>query len=378
MYCNLNQYLLLFSDCIISEGYLNCIIYDLTRKNNSSYIPKSYVEFINKCKEYSLDEVFKYYHSNEDVLNEYIDFTLEREYGFLCDKALIKAFPKIENNKLSPEYIDNCILKLEKYNYQYLNKLNIIFDELLVNSLEIRISSICFEDLDQLIRIFNSSIIESISIYINQYDGVLKFDKLNDLFKSNLRIKKVVFCNQSKIDLNNESVIKITQENLDQLLKKHTPVTNIISLSFFLEAQKVNPYLFKKMYIDETGVIKNFEESNESFGNISDIENINDLLPIINSLSYKDIWDSPKEKINICSDCENKLVCFDTRIPKKVKKSDKIYFENECEYNPYIGKKQSENGFLSLKECGVISNERGFSIDHEKIAKINAVLWNEE
>ena len=38
---------------------------------------------------------------------------------------------------------------------------------------------------------------------------------------------------------------------------------------------------------------------------------------------------------------------------------------------------KGEEGYRTLAECGVVSNAEGFSIDHERIAAINAELWGE-
>ena len=70
-------------------------------------------------------------------------------------------------------------------------------------------------------------------------------------------------------------------------------------------------------------------------------------------------------------------MCVDNRLPYK-RKENEWFHKIECKYNPYIAKWEGEEGYQTLEECGVLSNEKGFSIDHEKIAKINAVLWDEE
>jgi hypothetical protein len=90
-----------------------------------------------------------------------------------------------------------------------------------------------------------------------------------------------------------------------------------------------------------------------------------------------DDWFLKKSDIEVCKDCEFRTVCFTNNLPLKNEQGG-YYLESECTYNPYIGKSVGEIGYKNLKECGVISNETGFSIDHEKIAKINAELWPEE
>ena len=79
-------------------------------------------------------------------------------------------------------------------------------------------------------------------------------------------------------------------------------------------------------------------------------------------------------KILICKDCEFRFVCsndfeliYDNLLEVFTKKTD-------CKYNPYIAKWEGEEGYQTLEECGVISDETGFFIDHKKIAIINAGL----
>lgn len=83
-----------------------------------------------------------------------------------------------------------------------------------------------------------------------------------------------------------------------------------------------------------------------------------------------------KFEVDICKDCEHKLICHDNRFPL-CRNDNNWYHEIECNYNPYIAKWKGEDGYHNLEECGVVSNENGFSIDHDQIARINKELWGE-
>jgi hypothetical protein len=99
--------------------------------------------------------------------------------------------------------------------------------------------------------------------------------------------------------------------------------------------------------------------------------------PYFKTSDTAQIRNATKDKTQVCCDCEFRNICNDTRRPKYQKRN--LWFhETECNYNPYISKWEDEEGYRTLGECGVISNEHEFSIDHEKIAKINAELWPEE
>ena len=69
-------------------------------------------------------------------------------------------------------------------------------------------------------------------------------------------------------------------------------------------------------------------------------------------------------------------MCVDYSIP--VKRQENQWFKlDKCEYNPYIAKWKDDDEFQSLADCGVVSNEKIFSIDHARVKAINTELWDE-
>jgi SPASM domain peptide maturase of grasp-with-spasm system len=150
----------------------------------------------------------------------------------------------------------------------------------------------------------------------------------------------------------------------------------VVNLKLFSESQNFNTYFNRKLYIDVNGEIKNSIKSTEKFGNIKKI-NLKEIVDIISSKTFQKIWLSNKDKIDTCKDCEFRYMCVDNKIPYQ-RSENEWYHKKECNYNPYIAKWEGEEGYKTLAECGVISDENGFSIDHEKIASINKDLWGEE
>jgi hypothetical protein len=70
-------------------------------------------------------------------------------------------------------------------------------------------------------------------------------------------------------------------------------------------------------------------------------------------------------------------MCIDSRLPLK-RKMGEYYNLNDCNYNPFIAKWAGELNFLSLNECGIISDQFEFKIDTEKINAINFNLYSNE
>lgn len=94
-----------------------------------------------------------------------------------------------------------------------------------------------------------------------------------------------------------------------------------------LEAYNYNTCLNKKISIDVFGNIKNCPSMIDSFGCIDNTF----LSQVINNTVFQKKWHISKKDINVCKDCEFKLICSDCR----------AYAENEydkpfkCNYNPY-------------------------------------------
>lgn len=140
----------------------------------------------------------------------------------------------------------------------------------------------------------------------------------------------------------------------------------IISQKFYSEALYYNPAFNRRVYIDVEGMYFYGKPLSTGVSSIAELFSKMD-----NGLAK-----ITKGEIDVCKDCDFRMVCYDTRTPLK-RKSEGWYFLSECNYNPYICKWNDEEGYRTLAECGVVSNAEGFSIDHDRIAAINAELWGE-
>ena len=227
-------------------------------------------------------------------------------------------------------------------------------------------------------KIIESSFINEFIIFC-QYSKELDTDNLLDIVCSNNRLSKLVFLN-SPVDNNLENFLVYrnvdfsTYKRLRQLNKKWFFTSNRI---LFSESQAHHTYFNRKLYIGPNGEIKNAPECPETFGYIQDLESPEELKAIVQTPEFQKYWFVHKEITDVCKDCEFRHMCVDNRLPFQ-RAENEWYHQTECNYNPYIAKWQGEEGYRTLAECGVISNENGFSIDHEKIAEINKELWGED
>ncbi len=207
-------------------------------------------------------------------------------------------------------------------------------------------------------------------IIICQYDEIYFSDEFGDLIME-LKINKKLFVLNSPFEKNFEDTMFFTlkEKEYNYLKRKNEFVSNI---SLFSESQLHHTYFNRKLYIGPTGEIKNAPETEQVFGYIQDITE-DELKEIISSPHFQKYWFVHKGLIDVCKECEFRHMCVDNRVPIE-RKSNEWYNSLECNYNPYIGKWEGEEGYLSLADCGVISNEKGFIIDHEKVRKINSLI----
>lgn len=179
----------------------------------------------------------------------------------------------------------------------------------------------------------------------------------------------IIITNNSQISNNTNPLTTIVSRESVNKQRKITSTNFIISTKSLIESENYNLYFNRRGFINYKMELKPFRESNTTIVlKKLDFENF--------GLEDFDIWNVNKNIVDVCKDCEFRQMCVDNRLPFK-RKENEWYHKIECNYNPYIAKWEGEEGYKTLEECGVISNESGFSIDHDKIAKINAELWSE-
>ena len=364
----MTDYLILFEDCRIVRGYLNNVIYDLHRTHNSNIIPDDMVNFIEKCKRRNLSDVFNSYSIDEqNIVDGYLNFLLDREYAFLADEHMLEHMGSLSLEYDTPSIIHNAILCIDKTSST--TKIFKQLNNLLCENLELRIKQIKMSEFNNILSELIDSTIEVIVIHteFNNYYSDIFFKKH---IQKNPRLKQVlVYGAPFHNDFGNVKFFKNTVKfNEDCGFIEKEDFT--INQPFFIQSQSCNTCLYKKISVDFDGSIKSCPSSKQSFGHVSHIT----LDSVVKQDGFTKLWNVRKDDIEVCKDCEYRHMCMDCRV--FIDDLNNIYSRPaKCNYNPYIAKWKGEEGYRSLAECGVVSNEKGFSIDHELIAAINEELW---
>ena len=210
-------------------------------------------------------------------------------------------------------------------------------------------------------------VLEFSSIYIS--------DSFGEIVYNSKKISSVLLYN-SPFEKNYGNCIYCYKEDLNRSFKRDRQLFRI-NFELFSESQYHHTYFNRKLYIGPNGEIKNAPECEETFGNIKDLNSVEDLKEIISTVAFQKYWFVHKDLCDVCKYCEFRHMCVDNRMPFE-RADNQWYHKIECNYNPFIAKWEGDPGYRTLSECGVISNENEFSIDHDRIAEINKEIWEEE
>ena len=337
------------------------------------YFKNLLIDLQNDCW-YHIDFKLETETDIENIDNESLNYMLKENMIFEIPKNIRKNLIPLNLEYDSPNIIENAIIDRSLKSEYSIRRAIDFLHQYKVKHIQIRwFDKFLIEDLDIVLEMTELSSVESIdlllpfdSLYKNILDRKKKFLKISAIiFHSisldekphNFGFKEVIFTPESILSANNCGQI--------------SPYFFTRNKGHVLKAMKYNSCLFKKISVDHEGNIKNCPSMNSAIGNITNVINIKE------SDLQTEFWNISKDEIKVCQDCEFRYVCNDCRAFTD-NKDDKFSRPLKCGYNPYISKWETEKGFQSLNECGVIYTENGFSINHEKIAKINALLWSEE
>lgn len=360
----------LHSNCIPIEGANRSLIYDIYY-NKYAFIPNELAKILRHNPSGKLRTIQrKYFKTNRKEFEEYFNFLEKEKYIFYFDFP--DQFPRISLIFKSPFIISNAIIEISdlKDNHDTIK----IISELHIPGIVMIIenNNKIFDYKNHLSYLEKSSTQHIDLIFRN-------FIEINELiFEEEARIHTIKIFNSSfeNVHMLSDEVLKKVENKINGLIFDPKIRFNV-NIQLFSESQLHHTYFNRKLYIGPNGEIKNAPECEETFGFIQDIQSAEELKEIITTKEFQKYWFVHKEITDVCKDCEFRHMCVDNRLPFQ-RAENEWYHKIECNYNPYICKWEDEEGYKTLEECGVKSDEKVFSIDHERIAEINEVLWGEE
>jgi SPASM domain peptide maturase of grasp-with-spasm system len=333
------NYFNLFSNILLTKGIRRVLVSDLQR-NVSELYPIELFGFITELGKSSIQDVINSYDDeSKEIAEGYVNFLLEKEYGFISDDAWDRNFPPLSYDYNDYSKLSN--LFMEYSSVDVLHKIKNSIEEFELKHLVIySAEQLSIDDFVEIDNCFKNSVLEGIEI-VSPYYEEINVDFLNRLNKDTLRIYSMVFYNCTKKTLKGSDYFRFEVNFSNKNLKLSS--CGIVDLKYFntnlpkvLESLNHNSCLNKKISIDKDGNIKNCPAMSQSFGNIKDTT----LGEALNHVDFKKYWKITKDVIEVCKDCEFRHICTDCRAYTEL-----TYFDGDidlskplkCGYSPYTG-----------------------------------------
>ena len=329
---NNESYFILYTHCIPVKGLNNSLIYDVQRRDFYEIDNLAY-ELLSLCSKYRIGEIKKNYNFEQDEgIEMYIDFFVNNELGFINKSN--QFFSKLNMHWESSAIIDTTIIEIDdklEYNIDTLiNTLN----ELGCSNLQIRCLKSFKHEKEKLIYILDyikhKSIIKGVELYLPSSINlpieniVTKYKVIAKVIIYNSETNEIVYNENRSIN----SRIQLIKASLDDL---ECSTKNIFFLhqDTFIEAQKHNIGLNRKISITSKGLVKNYITHSKDFGHIDKL----DLKELVITEDFTFQWYIENDRIEVCKDCKFRYMCINNN---EITWQDNIYRRSEyCNYNPY-------------------------------------------
>ncbi|WP_157447964.1 grasp-with-spasm system SPASM domain peptide maturase, partial [Chryseobacterium sp. MOF25P] len=190
-----------------------------------------------------------------------------------------------------------------------------------------------------LLKLFNDTYINEVSIVLNYTSEIFNFIK-NEELHSEKYLQFIMHTADENIKINYGSIeiVKIKDELKIPVSCGTVKLENMnSSRAFYNESTHCNSCLHKKISIDAEGNIRNCPSMPQSFGNIKDTT----LEKALNHKDFKKYWNLTKDKIEVCKDCEFRYICTDCRAYTEKTHENEFGLDTskplKCGYSPYTG-----------------------------------------
>jgi len=332
-----NKYFLLYANCVPVQGYSRSSICDL-QKNEMHLIPNSLYEILLHTRSKNISEIKCFYQKEDKTIDEYFDFLLENELGFLIDDLSWSTyFPPLQLHWDYPFDVSNCIIDLKpETDILVISRLARELDDLYCANLQIRFfnPSENLALLSEILTHFSDTTITNIEIITS--GSFISSKDWKSFCDNNIKVTRLIV-HSSEEDIITESDLYLTPIVFTSKIVsdvKHCGIINtdqyVINLTTFTESLHHNTCLNRKIAIDIDGNIKNCPSMPESFGNIKDTT----LQEALAKPGFKKYWNIKKDEIAKCKDCEFRHVCTDCRA--YLENPEDIYSAPlKCGYDPY-------------------------------------------
>lgn len=335
-----------FANCLVVKGATRSMICDLQRQE-SDFIPNDMVEVLAELNaKKPLEVVFQLFgEENKEIIQEYLDYIDEKEYGFYCEEDEFDLFPDLDKTYEVPAHITNTVVELKQEDISRLKNLVPQIEKLGCKD----VAMVFYEELQEqdflhIFEYFVDTRIKSFEI-TSKFHAAVNDDFINRLNQKLNQLTKVVFfsAHEDKAEYWDNKILFdrfYTTKSISSF-----KACGVVDTKYFntnlpkvLEAINHNSCLNMKISIDKDGNIRNCPAMPLAYGNIKDTT----LEEALNKPGFKKYWNLTKDEIEVCKDCEFRYICTDCRAFTERTHTNKDGLDTskplKCGYDPYTGK----------------------------------------
>lgn len=361
----------LYAHIIPVKGYLRSVLCNV---NNGEYyfVPNELIEYIDPIHQTLLPE----------TPLEYEQYLQENNWIFEIPKNMVDNFPPIPLAFKSPGHLQQITVELTK-------NCNAII-RFIKYCVALGARHLYLYSKEEISEDYLHSFLSKI-----KHDGILSVQVIipfqqkfsaKEVLQNHLNIRYILQYNAPKTQ-SSQLVNSIEGFGLYIMNEKNALLSSesgvlpdyfSVNISHIAEAQNHHTYFNKRLSLDANQNIRYSLSHPTELKHISDFNNQDEFANWLQKDVSLNLWNITKDQSDICKNCEFRYICTDNREPKpRTEKGWLAYYhESPCNYNPYIAKWNFEKEFVSLAECGVVSNENQFSINEAIIEKKNEQIWN--
>lgn len=329
----------LFACCIPVDGARRSVVCDIQR-GNFRFISNILFEILTVHKDKPLDEIKAAYENEHDEdIDSYFNFLEEHDFGFWCENP--QEFPDLDLTFRQSSEITNAIIDVNEESCHDFQSLSAQLDTLGCEAVQVRIFHETSADyLRSIADAFSTGRLNTLE-FIARYSADLNYRNLSHICQHYQRVHNVIIHSAPFTKKTNAKGIATPIIYTGETIKDHSfcgavhPTYFVVNIPGFLESKHVNNCLSRKIGIDADGNIKNCPSMKTSYGNTRDTP----LKQAIAMEGFRSSWNTTKDHVNICKDCEFRYICPDCRV--YTENGEPLGKPAKCKYDPYTASWQA-------------------------------------
>lgn len=327
----------LYACCLPVRGARRSLICDLGRQL-LRFIPNGLYEILTEHGDKDLAGIKALYAGRYDrEIDEYFAFLLREELGFWCDEP--EAFPPIDRTWEAPQRITNAIIDADRDSAHDYAAILGQLDDLGCEALQLRaFAPLPVAEVERLLAAAARGRLRSIELLL-AFAPEWTDEALGELCRRHPRVSAI-----SVHSAPEDRVLAVPGGGIEIAYRREAvgspaccgrvhPSYFAPNLETFLEAQRHNTCLNRKVAVDARGEIRNCPSLAASFGNVREVS----LHSAVARRDFRELWEVNKDQIDVCRDCEFRYVCVDCRAYLS-RPEDRYSKPARCGYDPYTAR----------------------------------------